>query len=349
MVWRERLPRALNLAWAEIVLALVIGAGLSYYFEPKGTFEIFHHIGIGLIVAAAVTTFWQFREFEEFFATFSRKILVEDAYLEKLKVPSLTRLRSRAGHAILKEYVTNSRYERESLGDWLDEHIYGRLLPGQSPGSGLYRENYNETICLEHLTRADALREVKASLTEVPEEAQQRLVLKVTSVTTYCVVAPRLRDRRYSHYDVKYSGNSATMRNFPVTKRISVRVGYDKKSAVGCDMQISDPPEGGIVYDAKPVHLKFDRKTGACQVWIEATEYRDTDREPYALGTMGLLTKNLTVQVYQAGIGPKLTFDGGVMATGDKETPAHAPNSYTLRYSGWLFEDHGYYIWWWYK
>lgn len=345
---RENLPKVLHLAWAQITLAFGAGMALSYYFEPKGKFEVLHHIGIGLIVAAVVTTFWQFREFEEFFVQFSRRILVEDAYLEKLKVPALTTLRSRAGRSILKNYVNNPAYERDALGDWIDELLYSTLLPGQV-SSGLYRDGFEETICIEHLTLAKALKQVGAPTDKLQPADSTTPVLKVTAVTTYRVIAPRLGDPKYSDYTVSYSGNGADMHSFPLEKRIQVRVGTTRDNAVSLDMQPADEPLGGFKYQAKPVKLQFDQKTGICPVWMESVEYRDPRHEPYVLSTMGLLTKNLTVHVYHTGTGPRLTFEGGMMASGAKEDPMHGPSSFRLRYSGWLFEDHGYYVWWWTK
>lgn len=349
MSLKESLPRVLNLAWAQIILAFGCGIALSYYFEANGKYEVLHHIGIGLIVAAAVTTFWQFREFEEFFARFSRRILVEDAYLEKLKVPALTSLRSRAGRSILKNYVTNPAYERDSLSDWIDDLLYHTLLPGQSAGSGMYRDHYQEDIYIEHVNLQKALSDVKAPTAGISAARLAEMVLKVTTISTFQVIAPRLSDAAYSHYTVAYSGKGADMSDFPLDKRISVRVGNSISQTEQLDLQPKNEPLGGFSYSAKPTLLAFNQTTGTCPVWMETIEYRDIRRESYVLGTMSVLTKNLTVHVSRVGAGSQLTFEGGVMATGTKDEPLYGPNSLTLRYTGWLFEDHGYYVWWWDK
>jgi len=347
-MWQEKLPRVFQLAWAQILLAFGAGVALSYYFEAPGRFEILHHIGIGLIVAAVVTTFWQFREFEEFFAKFSRRILVEDAYLEKLKTPSLTALRSRAGRAILKEFVNNPAYQRESLGDWIDDLLYRTLMPSQTDGSGLYREDYTETVCLEHVRLVDALKAVGADTSNIRADALEANILKVTSITTYRVVAPRLEDNRYSCYTVRYTGNGAGMRYFPAEYRIVGRVGHTADTARTLAMHCKDTSTGGIAYNADPITLEFDKATGTCNVWVETVEYRDTDRESYVLSTMALLTRDVNVHVYYSGSTNKLNFDGGMLASGRTNT-IHGPNSYGLRHTGWLFEDHGFYVWWWYR
>jgi hypothetical protein len=107
-------PKALRLAWAQITLALVIGVLLSY-FPEKGLLAPLHHIGIGLVVAAVVTTFWQFREFSEYFEKYAQAVLVHDEHLRKLSMPALVKLRSRADEAILTTCVNNDSFERQEL------------------------------------------------------------------------------------------------------------------------------------------------------------------------------------------------------------------------------------------
>ena len=64
---------------------------------------------------------------------------------------------------------------------------------------------------------------------------------------------------------------------------------------------------------------------------------------------MSMLTRDLSVHLYCTGPGPKLVFDGDMLAAGVSGGPKHSPNSVTLKYTGWLFEDNGYYLWWWEK
>jgi hypothetical protein len=44
-----------------------------------------------------------------------------------------------------------------------------------------------------------------------------------------------------------------------------------------------------------------------------------------------------------------LTFEGDVIATGTTAKKFHLPGGVELVYDGWLFEGHGYFLWWWEK
>ena len=343
-------PKAFKYAWAQILLALLIGIVLTYPFgeEKKVKFNPWHDIGIGLIVAAAVTTFWQFREFEEFFHRFAQEVLVDDKYLDKLNDNALNGLRSRAARTILENRVDNPKYDLVSLGEWTDNLLFRSLLPGETTGSGVYREEFDETIALEFPTLKEALNAVGSDCTGISAEQLSSGVLKVTSTTTYRVVAPRLNDKRYDEYPVSYGGNGADLPNFPLEQRIRVRVGHSQETASELKLNVSDEGPGGISYEAEPKSLQFD-KNGFCNVWMQEVEYRAPEREPYMLNSMSVLTRNLSVHIYQTGVGPNLVFDGGLMATGTKLAPMHGPHDFKLKYEGWLFEDHGYYIWWWPK
>lgn len=347
MALGELIPKALRYAWAQVGLALAIGIGLTYV-PTNGNLEPLHHVGIGLIVAAAVTTFWQFREFEEFFGQFAQDVLISDKYLEKLNERALSDLRSRAGRAIVKSHVNNPNYERGPLSDWIDELLYSSLLPGDAVGSGIYRDEFNETIALEYPTLAQALSEVGSSPEAIDATELAGSVLKVTTTTTYRAIAPRLRDKRYENYSIAYWGNGADLPHFPLQQRIRVMVGHSEETASELPLAISDEGPGGIEYKGNPLLLKFD-EAGCCQVWMRTVEYRAPEREPYMLNSMSMLTRNLHVQIYQTGPGPKLIFDGGLMATGAKRPAQHGISDFSLTYVGWLFEDHGYYIWWWPK
>ena len=138
-------PKALKLAWAQIALAFLIGVGLSWVPAEGWTAPI-HHVGIGLLVAAVVTTFWQFREFSEYFEKYAQAILVHDDHLKKLSMASLVTLRSRADEAILTEFVTNPKFERKALTKWIDDLLYTKLLPGGDAGSGVYRDSFEDEI-----------------------------------------------------------------------------------------------------------------------------------------------------------------------------------------------------------
>lgn len=339
-------PKALKLAWAQIALAFLIGVGLSWVPAHGWTAPI-HHVGIGLLVAAVVTTFWQFREFSEYFEKYAQAILVHDDHLKKLSMASLVTLRSRADEAILTEFVTNPRFERKALTKWIDDLLYTKLLPGGDAGSGVYRDSFEDEICIEYPTLREALTALKIDLGSLSDEALDVRILKVTSTTTYTAVAPKLNEPAYQTYTVPFSGKGADLPNFPIDKRVLGRVGTSEATAATMNLAFKDEPLGGISYSAASVALPFVQ--GSCHVWMRTIEYRSPQRESHVLNTMSTLTHNLSVHLYRTGPGPNVVFDGDMLAAGVGAGPKHSPHSVTLKYNGWLFEDNGYYLWWWEK
>src|SRR5436305_1025047 len=299
-----KFPKALNLAWSQIALALILGTLLSYA-PATGMSEPFHHIGIGLLVAAVVTTFWQFREFAEYLEKYAQAVLVHDEHLKKLNLPALMTLRARADAAILNSVVTNEHFQRKALGEWLDDMLYAKLLPGNTAGSGIYRDSFDEDICLEYPTLREALIEVGVDTEGIPPADLSQLVLKVTSTATYKAVSPRLKDSNYEYYVVPFSGRGANLPHFPLDRRVSVEVGIAENLAKPIVLSFVDEPLGGITFKGEPERLPF--RNGECDVWMRSVEYRSPAREPYVLNTMSTLTRNVNVHLYRTGPGPKLT------------------------------------------
>ncbi len=335
----------LERGWAQITLAFLIGLALTYT-PTEGWLEPLHHIGIGLLVAAVVTAFWHMREFAEYFERFAETVLVRDTYMSKLSVQALSRLRTKAARTILESCVDNPAYERAHLEDWLDDLLYENLLPGSKPLAGIYREGMDENIALEFPLMRDVLKDVNAGMLNVPSSELDRPVLKVTSVTRYTVVSPKLTDTGYQKLDVPYSGKTSDMpRYFPLDKRIAVYVGAEASTAKEIFFEFSDDPMGGVRFKPKTaIALPFTN--GKCPVWMKTIEYRLPQNEAHILNMMGMLTRGMTLTVFQSG-GPKLVFDGGIIATGDTAEPQHNANSISLKHDHWLFENHGYYVWWW--
>ena len=336
--------KLLKLAWAQIILTAGAGLLLSS-LSTSGWTGPLHHIGIGLLVAAVVTSFWHLREFSEFFEKFARAILIDHKYLEQLNLESLTDLRSKAAQVILESRTDNPDYKHHELGEWIDQKLFDAWLPGKEPRSGIYREGYREEVTLQYLTLGEALAEVKEKSQEDLQEVLGSRVLKVTSVSRYTLVAPRVDSSDYRDHLVTYTGRAADLPGFPIDKRLFVQAGHGQEDAVDLNISVTDHPEGGVEFKAEPIPLLF--KNGECEVWMRSVEYQSTERQSHILNTMAILTKGLDVNLRVVGAGPKLIFEGDVIATGNADHKTPLPGSVSLVYEGWLFEGHGYYIWWW--
>jgi hypothetical protein len=201
--------KLLKIAWAQVILVFILGVGLIYLPTEKYRWlEPLHHIEIGLVVAAAVTSFWHLREFSEFFEKFSSAVLIKDEYLSKLSPQSLTDLRSKAARAILEFHVDNPNYKHTELGEWIDRVLFEDLLPGRAPLSGVYRKHHKEDISLQFLTLEEALNGVDASTSGVPQDDLQSKVIKIISISRFTVISPKVGSADYSFYKAGYSGRT---------------------------------------------------------------------------------------------------------------------------------------------
>ncbi len=332
-------------AWAQILLALAFGILLSSYREQWRFANLIHHVGTAFIVAAIVSAFWHLREVSEVIHKYVTSILLDHSYLKKLKLPALLELRSKAAKAILENTANNPKYKLEELESWIDDFFYNRLLPGEDPSSGLYRENYVDHITVEYLTLEQALQKEGLSIVDIPRPELDANVLKVTSTTHFHVISPRIATGEDSGYPFYYSASGCGLRHFPTEKMQTLFVGNDQNSATQLELSTSRDEEGKILYRAEPRTFKFDK--GICKIWMRLVEYKSV-RESFSLNTMSHLTRNLRSSIYQVGQGPRLVFVGHLIATPSEENQAEGqePHGAWLEYDGWLFEDHGYHFFW---
>lgn len=333
--------------WAQILLGL-IGGGVFIYFSPQeGPLKVLDHIGIGLIVASVVTLFLQLREVKDFFLSVARAVLIEDAYLRRLGRPSQRQLRLAAASAILHDLAKNPKYDAEGLGKWVDDVLFEKSLPSDEPGSGLYRERYRDNVTLEFITLRKALQEVGALVEGVPKENLDLEVVKQTTTTRYTVLAPRANAKEYKDYPVPLSGKSSDMPDvFPLGKRLRFWVGNSEEKAAEVELELSDHPRGGIEFAAKkPQAIAF--VDGEAEVWTRLIEYKLPAREPFVVMTMSHLTHDLRAEVSIVGTTRGFVLDGNIISFAGKRAIDYAVNGIALEYPGWLFEDHGYFVWWW--
>ena len=344
MARRSSMSRFFRLVWSQVLLALFAGLALSLFPAEWPTAPL-HHIGIGLIVAAFVTVFLHLREITEYFEKFTGAVLVRDEYLRRLKRPALAELRANAARAMLRAEVDNTVYEQRSLADWMDRILY-KCLPTEVPASGIYREKYHEKVGLELLTLEAALQGIGANTVEIPSERLTNLVLRITTTIWYTAVSPK---REQSQYLVPYSGKGADMPHFPISSRVTVMAGSTEDDAEIMPVTATDIKLGGVSFDV-PESKRLSFKDGVCPVWLRIVEYRSPERELHMLSTMSKITRGLTLDAFQVGAGPKLVFDGAIIAPGIlPNKPAYGERSISLRHDDWLFEDNGYVIWWWQK
>lgn len=333
----------LRIVWAQIALAFLGGAALIYWAPEKGFWKVIDHIGIGFVVAAIVTLFWQLREMTEFFLSLARSTLIEDDYVRKLNQPSLRRLRSAAVSAAVEDLVTNQKYDWRKLEGWVDEVMFSRLLPTAPPPSGVYRKDYRDSIVLEFVTLRAALSELSAPMDAVPQDALNMIVLKQTITTRYTVVAPRL-GTEYQGYPVSLSGKASDMPFIETKSRVRYYVGNREQDAVEVPVRIVDIPRGGIEYEAR---REVSFVNGEAHVWTKRVTYVLPASEPFIVETMSHMTDGARVHLSATGTDGRIVFDGDMIGFGGTKNIEYLANGLELEYGGWLFEDHGYIIWWW--
>lgn len=344
MASEQKFGNFIGKTWAQVLLALLVGSYLAYKAPDEGLWKLVNHLGIGLVEAALVTMLLHVRELTEFFENFAAKVLTKDEYMMRLRRPALEEIRSKAARTIMDSYVDNAGYDKDHLYNWVDSILY-KMLPGIEIPSGLYREDYRETIVLEFLPLGDALNELNLVLDNFASEDLSAILLKITSTCEYKVVSPSTRKEGFSKYEVKYSGIAADMPVFPVEHRVSLHVGHAYQDSKPVSVIFESEEMGGISYRIEPQSFPFT--DGACQVWMQSVEYLPPTRQPYVLNQMNMPTKNVDVTLFQYGSGPRLVFDGDVIAIGAKGPAERQRGRIRLDYKGWLFESHGYFIWWW--
>jgi hypothetical protein len=337
--------RFLRIVWAQIALAMIVGLFLVTLSLPSHqTQSILEHIGIGLIVAAIVTAFWQLREISDFFVSLSRQTLIEHDYVKTLNLPSLRKLRSTAATAIFSQLVDNKTYESAGVESLADEILHTQLAPGEAPLSGIYRDDYVENIVLESISTEEAIKELGSSASMSTTVEKPLTVLKETSTYEYRVVAPRLDHPYYREYTVECSGRSADMPLAPLDKCLTLRVGPSRDEAKLVPLSFKNDPDGGYHFEGK-VAMPF--RNGEVRVWSQLVDYRIEERQPFVFHSMVHLTHKARVHIQVTSQQHCLAFDGdwfGVSGVGEKR---YFPNGIELTYSGWLLENHGYFIWWW--
>ena len=177
----------------------------------------------------------------------------------------------------------------------------------------------------------------------IPEEELETHIVKMTSTAWYTwFVTPSLQEKDFSF---PYGGDAADMKFFPIDKRMLIYVGRNEELAQPLEVLYTKQQQGGITYEAVAKTLPFQE--GRCEVWERSIEYNPVDRPNHILNTMSRLTRNLKVDVIRSGPGPNLRFYGKMVASGSERHTRHLPNGINLEFRGWLFEDHGYYVWWW--
>ena len=332
-------------AWAQILLALSVGLLALSYREEWRYSGLVHHLGTAFVIAAVVTAFWHLREVSEVIHKYVKAILFDYTYLTRLRLESLMELRSKAAKAILQKAADNPAYKRDELEDWLDTLLYDRLIPGKAPSSGWYRENYVEQIVIEYLTLQEAREYERLDAANISSTDLQSMIMRVTTTTDFTVIAPNVSDENLS-YPVGFTGEGCGLLNFPDEKLIRASGGRDQITSAPLPIKPITAKRGQFCWEAGPMNLAFEK--GKCRVWTEMVEYKSPLRESFILNTMALLTHNLTVSIHQIGAGPAQVFVGQLIATPSTDMRRHDAATYraSLRYDGWLFEDHGYHFHW---
>lgn len=332
-------------AWAQILLALTVGILLLSYKEEWRYAALSHHLGTAFVIAAIVTAFWHLREVSEVIHKYVKAILFDYTYLTRLRLESLMELRSKAAKAILQKAADNPAYKRDELEDWLDTLLYDRLIPGKAPSSGWYRENYVEQIVIEYLTLQEARECEGLPTVDIPSTDLQSMIVRVTTTTDFTVIAPNVADEKLK-YPVRFTGEGCGLPNFPIDKLIRASGGRDQLTSSPLAIKPTSAKRGQFCWEAGPSDLTFEK--GKCRVWTEMVEYKSPLRESFILNTMALLTHNLTVSIHQIGKGPAQVFVGQLIATPANDMRGQDTATYraSLRYDGWLFEDHGYHFHW---
>lgn len=338
--------QALRLVSVQIALAVGLGSLLVLLAPEDGFWKLLDHLGIGFFVAAIVTLFWHLREMREFFESLAQSVLVRNEFLKRLNLEALREIRTTAASVILDKVTENPNYDWLGLERWVDSALFDWALPSAKAGSGIYREEYSDSMTLEFKTMEEILHELHLPAEGIEETELRKEVLKSTTISNYRVIAPRKDAASYPSYAVPLSGRASDMPHIPLDQRVRFFVGADERTANEVRLRFQDVERGGITYEG--TH-SFPFVEGEAKVWSKIIDYTLPPTEPFVLNAVKDLTHGMRVHLTVAGRPKRLVFEGVVMGFQGAALARidHLPNGISLSYPGWLFEDHGYIIWWW--
>lgn len=325
---------------------LTIGfAGLVLTYAPSEAeyLKVLHHVGIGFIVAAAVSWIWQIQEMREFFLDQSSAVMMELEYLKRLNDVELRRLREKSIQALIWRNTTNPRYEIRNFTTWLDGILVSDLLPTDRRFDGRYRKGFEEHVDIRFMSLGAVLDELVITDHDLSSSQLDAPMFKQTSSTRYEVVSPNLDTAKYC---VRLAGWASDVPAIPPTHRVQFWVGFGDDELEEVTMDNKNVHPGGTSYVGSREGAILD---GVCRVRTKSIEYRSAISESWIMSRMNTLTHGIHIAVNVSDPSDVLEFEGEIIGVRGPDLPRkdHREGGYSLGYDGWLLPDHGYFLWWW--
>lgn len=327
--------------WAPVLVVIGLGVFLTIWAGDDKTRALAAHLGMALLIAGILATFYQLNEVSHLFRSIARSTLIDNDYLEMLNLEALRKLRKNAAATLLKRGVTNPSYERIALEQVLDRVLYTNLLPAPGTTRGLYREHYDESVRLEFVSMEEAARAL--GLSEVPKGPDQCLT-KETSTATYTVIAPRLDDALFTSHRVQLSGIMADVPGVPMAMGTRAWCGPTQDAMSEVHFVFKDRALGAFSYEGE-CHVPF--VAGRATVCVRLEEWRYALRQPHFFQLMALPTRGIAVEVHAAGWPSPIGFEGDVVGLEGDAQVIPMPSGIRMKHDGWFLEGHGYSVWWW--
>lgn len=320
----------------------VTGVAAVYAAEryvPHGPWcEVVKHIGTGFIVAALATLFFHIREVKEHLHKFARIVLVESEYLSTLRPARLFELRRKIGAVILEDVVTNHEYDFGALDRALEQTFFkGMMQGGTATPDAEYRRAYRETIGLRFMTAQQMAQHTGA----MPQAGDNHLYVEVTTVTNYEVVSPKAGARPYV---VTFSNELSKTPGLLEGKKCQWFVGPSENKMEKVTLKHEEGSNGQLTFKGRYEKLAFGAG-GVVTVCRKSIEIERADEAPFSLVRMAQLTHAPTLTV-SANISVKCLEIYTMGLGGEQDRGGEVGQTFTLRYDGWMAEDHGYMVTW---
>lgn len=332
-------------AWAKLVVFGAVGLSLIAIAEafiphhhPVWQ-EVVKHLGTAALIATVVAALFHISEIKEHLAEFTRMVLVDSAFLATLSTKRLLELRRQIASVMLRQVVTNDRFDHAKIDEQFEKLLFGELLLSEGRTGGQYRENYTETIELRFLTGAQLAEEIAGASQPDAMEAIQ-IYVEMTTITSYDLVSPRTGVG--FKQDMPFEGNLTKITFLKPEQQIRYELGTAEHTRARMDLEL---PTG------KPNLLTFKCNTtldvptnGVLHVCSKVVEIEQAGDSPFMLKQMSMLTHAPLLKV-SANV-PANLLGELMLGLGNHLRRNEGNHSFELAYSGWMAEFHGYVIWW---
>lgn len=294
-------------------------------------------LGHAFMIAAILAWLLNVTEMKEFFVRLAAQTMIDRRFLEGLKPSLLKEVRSQISEVLVRDAVNNEAYRWTDLHECTERFLFEHCLPTEKPGSGLYRRNLTEEVFVRVVSLHDVIAEVGGSISAGTEDTAAPLY-RIERIVEFQVVSPKTELEHLS-LPIGFETHDEPS-SVPLNKILRIWAGSCENDAkeidLGCHRE--DGQVRGSAEQSLPV------AEGICRVWRRSVEFGS---HAFLLSKMSMLTHGMTLRLsLEHRPEDKLSASGWLMALGPLPEATKLPNGIRISYDDWLFEDHGYFVYW---